>query len=526
VRATVLDAALVSLLAAALAGLALSVLVERWLLLPRPGWRRPWRAWAAHAGLWLLPHALLTLALGRPWFAAATVLACWLTLVLVNNAKLRTLREPFVWTDFEYFTDALRHPRLYLPFLGAGRFAVATVGFALAVAVGLWAEAPPAQRWAWSGQLGGAVALLVVGVGLLLAASRAVPAAGGVDPRRDVRALGLLGCLWRHGLQARAPLAVVSPFATLPALPVSAPSVLGPDRSGAALPDLVAVQSESFFDARAIYPGVRPELLAAYDRLKADAALHGILKVPAWGANTVRTEFAVLTGIAEAALGAHRFDPYRRVAAGWAVGSLVAWLKRLGYRAVAVHPYPASFYRRDRVYRRLGFDEFLDLRAFAGAARCGPYVSDEAVGAKVASVLAAASGPTFVYTITMENHGPLHLERATAADAAALYATPPPAGCDDLTVYLRHLRNADRMLAGLHAALASHGRPASLCWFGDHVPGLPQVYKRLKAPIRDVEYLVWNNRLNPQPGSAQARALHAHELALAWLRAAGMVGKV
>jgi phosphoglycerol transferase MdoB-like AlkP superfamily enzyme len=205
------------------------------------------------------------------------------------------------------------------------------------------------------------------------------------------------------------------------------------------------------------------------------------------------------------------------------VASLVAWLKRLGYRTVAVHPYPASFYRRDRVYRQMGFDEFLDLRAFAGARRCGPYVSDEAVTERVASAIAAASGPTFVYTITMENHGPLHLESVTAADVAALYSTPPPAGCDDLTVYLRHLRNADRMLAALRATLAGSGRPASLCWFGDHVPSMPRVFKRLKAPVRDVEYLVWNNW---QPVGAQVRALHAHELALAWLQAAGVARTV
>ncbi len=63
----------------------------------------------------------LLLVLQRPNFAAAALLAGLLFVVLVSNAKSHTLREPFIFQDFEYFRDALRHPRLYMPFLGAGR---------------------------------------------------------------------------------------------------------------------------------------------------------------------------------------------------------------------------------------------------------------------------------------------------------------------------------------------------------------------------------------------------------------------
>jgi len=39
----------------------------------------------SHGGLWLLAHALLTVMLGRPWFAAAIVSAFLLMLVLVKK---------------------------------------------------------------------------------------------------------------------------------------------------------------------------------------------------------------------------------------------------------------------------------------------------------------------------------------------------------------------------------------------------------------------------------------------------------
>jgi len=109
------EAPFLAVLAASLAGLMLSVAIER-LMNPRPPLVRPWAAWALHGGTCLTAHALLTLLLGRPWFAMAVVSAFLLMLVLVNNAKVMALREPFVFQDYEYFTDAIRHPRLYIPF--------------------------------------------------------------------------------------------------------------------------------------------------------------------------------------------------------------------------------------------------------------------------------------------------------------------------------------------------------------------------------------------------------------------------
>jgi len=503
----VIDAAFASVLAASLAGLALSVAIER-LMTPRPPLARPWAAWALHGGLWLSAHASLALVLGRPWFAAAAVSAFLLMLVLVNNAKMKALREPFVFQDYEYFTDAIRHPRLYIPFLGWWKFLGAAAGFVLAVAIGLWGEATPAQRFAWSGQLGGIAVVFAGGTLLLLAGNwRTLPVS--FEPVRDVRALGLLASHWRHAQEEGTPLVVASPFDFLP-----------PVRPEGDLPHLVAVQSESFFDPRSLYPGIRPDVLAEFDRLRADAVAYGKLKVPAWGANTVRTEFAFLSGINDAKLGVHRFNPYRAIAAGSDVPSLASYLKRLGYRTVCIHPYPASFYQRDRVYPRLGFDEFLDIRAFDDTQRFGPYIGDAAVADKVAALLREATGPVFVFVITMENHGPLHLERVAPGDVEALYTTPPPDGCDDLTIYLRHLRNADQMIVKLRQTLGRCERPASLCWYGDHVPIMPSVYETFGAPDGDVEYVIWNNQ---NPVRHRAVDLAANDLPMAWLRGAGLV---
>ncbi len=111
----------------------------------------------------------------------------------------------------------------------------------------------------------------------------------------------------------------------------------------------------------------------------------------------------------------------------------------------------------------------------------------------------------------MENHGRLHLEKAQAVDYVACYTSPPPPGCDDLTVYLRHLRNADRMIGDLRSCLERHPRPARLCWYGDHVPIMAEVYRQLGDPDGQTEYFIWGNR--PAEKKAPARALSLDALA-------------
>src|SRR5690606_5731783 len=118
-----------------IAGAALAFVVER-LLVPAPRvLGRPGHAYLAQAGLWLLFYCVYLLVTQRPWFATLLQLSGLLLLVLTSNAKYRALREPFVFADFEYFTDTMRHPRLFLPYFGIGR---AIAGFGLFFAA-IWA---------------------------------------------------------------------------------------------------------------------------------------------------------------------------------------------------------------------------------------------------------------------------------------------------------------------------------------------------------------------------------------------------
>ena len=461
-------------------GLALSFLVES-LLQPTvlPFFRRPKAAVVLHLSLWLLFFAAELALFRRPWFAVANVLTVQFILVMVNNAKFHLLREPFIFQDFEYFIDVLKHPRLYLPFFGFKKILMAAMGYGVALFVGLTFEPSLASR-ASLGQLFTVVAAFSILAIFLLWLTTKTKLSVEFDPKSDFLRLGLFACLWRYGAEERQSRPISFPYNV----------VRHTQRASEELPNLVVVQSESFFDVRQLFTGIRPEILREFDALKDLSICQGKLTVPAWGANTVRTEFAFLSGLAGEKLGVHQFNPYRKVARQY-VPTMANFLRNLGYRTVCVHPYPASFYSRSSVFPLLGFDEFIDIESFGDIDKTGPYVGDIALAEKVCAVLRNNSArPIFVFVITMENHGPLHLEKVQEGDRVHLYIQPPPAGCDDLTIYLRHLAHADRMVGMLHGCLQDLHHPGWLCWFGDHVPIMAEVYKAMAEPDGKTDYLI------------------------------------
>jgi phosphoglycerol transferase MdoB-like AlkP superfamily enzyme len=81
---------------------------------------------------------------------------------------------------------------------------------------------------------------------------------------------------------------------------------------------------------------------------------------PTFAGNTSLVEYEVLTGLSNAFLpaGAIPFDHYLRRP----TPSIASMLKKQGYQTVAVHPFHAWFWSRDRVYPHLGFDRVYFLR--------------------------------------------------------------------------------------------------------------------------------------------------------------------
>jgi hypothetical protein len=402
-----------------------------------------WRA-ALIAAAWLLAMGLSA----RPLLAAVATAVGIGIVVAISALKQRYLREPLVFSDFALLENVLRHPQMfYVPRRRQG-LVIAGVA-ALLAAIAAWMTIEP-RAIGFAAQ--GLSLLAAAGLAAMLAQPRSLAAAArlvhGPEPARDLGRLGLLVSLFTYAAAWRLE---PEPEANVASSPTPLPS-RSPDQA------IIVVQAESFVDLRRLG---RSELrLPAFDRLRQRALAAGLIAVACQGAYTLRPESAVIGGLGFSEQGFDRFHPYLRPHR-WAATALPRSLAAAGWDTLFVHPYDPAFFRRARAMPALGFARIADERAVAGAARVGPYVSDEAVARLVIDEIEASRGPLFVYAVTLEAHDPYGPGRLPDED-------------DPVRQYIRHIENADRMLAQIADALDRRAGRALLVLFGDHVPVLPE----------------------------------------------------
>ena len=433
----------------------------------------PWRATLIRTMLHLALFAAAFALSWRPWHAAFVVSVIAFLFGAGSAMKQRIVGEPVVFSDFALVRLAIRHPRLYYAERLAEPKALATFAGVAVATAGWFAVEPsilPPGGWAWL-LLPPAVSVAALVALRSRIASRTAPRLLGDKPdlEADIARFGLGGAMTLHWLAWRGQ---ERPSPAARAAMAAAPAA---DPLGSAM--VVAIQCESFLDLAA--RGVAGPALPAYRALCREAIAWGRCHAPAAeGAYTMRSEFGFLTGLPTASLGFDAFDPYL-TATDYADASIARRLKDAGRRTVFVHPYDRRFFGRDEFVPALGFDRFLDGDAFAGAEHFGPYVSDAAVADALVAEIEAARAPTFVFAVTIENHGPWGPGRLPGVD-------------DPAAQYALHLDNADRMIGRVAEALRRAPGGGVLCVYGDHAPA-----RTIHPDLPDrkaTDYFVWDSR--------------------------------
>jgi Sulfatase len=420
----------------------------------------------------LLAGGLLLLATGRPLFTGVVLLSLGGGFALADHAKREALREPVVFSDMSELPHVFTHPHLYLPFAGPA-FVLGGALAAIACGIGLLIFRP--ALWQPEPLLAALFLLVVWSVGWTVSREPTLGRVAAVlrgfrpsgAPVADAARLGPFATLLVYGIIARAERAQ----RRADYRPLPAPAL----KNGGVATPVVVVQCESFFDARRISARIPVDLMRGFDACLREGATYGRLDVAAWGANTMRAEFAVLTGIPEDRLGYDRFNPYHAFARA-PLASLASHLRGEGYRTLCLHPFDRGFFRRDLTLAALGFDSFLG-RDTLGGSRRPPYRSDPDLARQVISVLDAAGPRTFIFVITMGNHGPWQEDGAEIDPAVHRLFDPAevPQG-RSLLRYLDGLTRSDEMLGILLDELGPRRRDALFGFYGDHLPSLPQAF--------------------------------------------------
>ena len=227
-------------------------------------------------------------------------------------------------------------------------------------------------------------------------------------------------------------------------------------------PHIIVVMNESFGSAhRRVKTNV--EVTPYFDSLK--GLTKGNLYVNTFGGGTANTEFEFLTGMS---IGNYEYPvmPYNNFVKRDKY-SLARYFDNLGYKTVAMHPYTATNYHRDKVYKRFGFDELIFFDEFKNKEEVRNFVSDESFYKEVIDRFEKAvrsDEKLFLFGITMQNHsGYKHFDGAEVKSDITIDGDK-----EALDSYLSLMKISDTALKTLIEYFEKAKEHVIILFFGDH----------------------------------------------------------
>lgn len=280
------------------------------------------------------------------------------------------------------------------------------------------------------------------------------------------------------------------------------------NKKGTEKPTIITIMNESFSDLSVLGPlACTEDNLTFFHSLKDDPHVieYGWNYVSTRGGGTSTTEFEYLTGNSMAYT--NGINPYSSFNFT-NVPSMLSLLKEQGYHTIAMHPENPGNWRRNVVYPKLGFDEFLSINSFENNDRTvWNRVSDLGDYQKLIEVYESQTEPSFIFNVTMQNHGgydgleELNPEEIVTIDEEYSYYT-------DLQMYESLIAKSDKALSYLLSYFEEVDKPVIICFFGDHQPALNSDFEdAIKEAGREetdtdltitqktymVPYFIWSN---------------------------------
>lgn len=234
-------------------------------------------------------------------------------------------------------------------------------------------------------------------------------------------------------------------------------------------PNIIVIMDEAFSDLEILGDiETNQDYMPFIHKLQegADNTITGYANVSIQGGNTANSEFEFLTGNTMGFLpqGSVAYQQYLKDE----LPNLASYLKNLGYSTIAVHPYYASGWERDRVYSLMGFDEFLSIEDFKGGEKVRNYISDEACFERIIELYEEKEDgePLFVFNVTMQNHSGYTEEFANFTPDVTVEGI----SSTSLPAYLSLIKKTDKALEELIAYFENAEEDTIIVFFGDHQP--------------------------------------------------------
>ncbi|MBO4229231.1 MAG: LTA synthase family protein [Clostridia bacterium] len=238
------------------------------------------------------------------------------------------------------------------------------------------------------------------------------------------------------------------------------------------LPNVIVIMNEAFSDLSVLGSFETNMGYLDFWNSLTENTVRGNLYVSVKGGNTANTEYEFLTGDTMAFLPAGSI-PYQQYIKG-EMPSLVTWFSNLGYSTLAIHPYQASGWSRDKAYPFLGFETSLfynDMRPVYASNLLRNYYSDASLFRYIRTKYEEkeAGKPLFLFTVTMQNHGSYDQEYDNFSPQVTVTGTSGT-GARRLSSYLSLIRETDLAFESLVSYFAGQEEKTVIVMFGDHQP--------------------------------------------------------
>ena len=246
-------------------------------------------------------------------------------------------------------------------------------------------------------------------------------------------------------------------------------------------PNVLVIMNESFADLNVLGElKTNEEYMPYFNSLKKNT-VKGELLVSPFGGYTCNTEFEFLTGMTMGLLPSGS-APYLQYIQNEYAYSLPNFMSKLGYTTVAVHPYFARCWNRDKVYKLFGFDNFISIDNMSEYQNKNEfeyirsYMSDRTSYSAVINQLVnkKSDESLFVFNVTMQNHGGYTGDYPDFTPSIEI--TNLEGSYKEAEQYLSLIKESDIALEELLYYLQNWDEPIIVMMFGDHQPAVEQEF--------------------------------------------------
>ncbi|PKM51778.1 MAG: arylsulfatase [Firmicutes bacterium HGW-Firmicutes-7] len=297
-----------------------------------------------------------------------------------------------------------------------------------------------------------------------------------------------------------------------------------------AKPNIIMVQLESFFDVNLLEDFTFSENpIPNFTQLK-KAYSSGYLTVPSIGAGTANTEFEIITGMNIEHFGVGEY-PYKTILRTTTCESINYNLDQRGYHSHAIHNNSGTFYDRNKVFQKLGFDSYSSIE-YMNNVEYNPlgWAKDKILTTEILKALKARDTHDFIYAISVQPHGKYPetivdenqmikafaksnnkqlndadyvegsdsknsmLKESNSEETEQEINDTDEGYMNGLDYFINQLAETDKFVGELIDEISAYNEPTVVIIYGDHLPSMSFENGDLANNNKfQTEYILWSN---------------------------------